>query len=261
MLREPRDAHVLAGRLVLALALLAVWHLTADLAGERHVAKPAAVLHAVLTATVSGTLVPHLLATLRLAAAGFAWGAGAGVAVPLLLLPFRRLNAAVHPYVMGSAGIPKYALLPLLILWLGIDDTPRICLVALLVFYPIYNGVQGGVHHVDQRLVSAVRVFGGTTAATVRLVIWPSVLPFLFAAARVAVPRAVSAAVIAELLVGGTGIGYLIEASRQNLDVPGVFAGVAVACALVTTVTGLMRRLESAAVRSHGASSAVGSIV
>ena len=77
-----------------------------------------------------------------------------------------------------------------------------------------------------------------------REVIWNSLLPFLFAALKIALPRAVSAAIIGEFLVGNEGLGYMIEYSRQNLDTTGVFAGVLVATALVLVINALLLQID-----------------
>jgi ABC-type nitrate/sulfonate/bicarbonate transport system permease component len=140
--------------------------------------------------------------------------------------------------------VPKYALVPLFILWFGIDDAPKLWLVGLLVFYPIFIAVFAGIRNVDRRLISMARVLGASEAAIAREVIWNSLLPFLFAALQIALPRAVSAAIIGEFLVGNEGLGYMIEYSRQNLDTTGVFAGVLVATALVLVINAVLLRID-----------------
>src|SRR5262249_41180031 len=163
----------------------------------------------------SGTLLRDTYVTLRLSAIGFALGCGLGIALPFLLRRLPRLTAAVEPYIMASVGIPKYALVPLFILWFGIDDAPKLWLVGLLV---VFLAVLAGIRSVARGLIDMARVAGAGEAAIAREVIWNSLLPFFFAALKIALPRAVSAAIIGEFLVGNEGLGYLIEHSRQNLD-------------------------------------------
>jgi NitT/TauT family transport system permease protein len=141
---------------------------------------------------------------------------------------------------MASVGIPKYALVPLFILWFGIDDAPKLWLVGLLVFYVVFIAVFAGIRSVDRGLIDMARVAGAGEAAIAREVIWNSLLPFFFASLKIALPRAVSAAIIGEFLVGNEGLGYLIEHSRQNLDTVGVFAGIVVATALVLAINALL---------------------
>jgi NitT/TauT family transport system permease protein len=145
---------------------------------------------------------------------------------------------------MASVGVPKYALVPLFILWFGIDEAPKLWLVGLLVFYPVFIGVFAGIRNVDRRLVDMARIVGASETMIAREVIWNSLLPFFFSALKIALPRAVSAAIIGEFLVGNEGLGFLIENSRQNFDTTGVFTGVVVATALVLVINAALVRVD-----------------
>ena len=144
------------------------------MAGPLYVADPLKVLQRIVADTQSGKLVRHVYVTLRLSAIGFAIGCGFGIALPFLLRRMPRLTAAIEPYIMASVGIPKYALVPLFILWFGIDDAPKLVLVALLVFYPVFIAVFAGIRNVDRRLIDMARVAGASETAISREVIWNS---------------------------------------------------------------------------------------
>jgi NitT/TauT family transport system permease protein len=231
---------VTVGRIGLALLLLALWKLGADFAGPVYVADPVKVFQRLATDLLSGALPHHIYVTLRLSAMGFAIGCLFGIALPFVLRRMPRLTAAVEPYIMASVGVPKYALVPLFILWFGIDDAPKLWLVGLLVFYPVFIAVFAGIRNVDRRLINMARVVGASETMISREVIWNSLLPFFFAALKIALPRAVSAAIIGEFLVGNAGLGYLIEYSRQNFDTTGVFVGIFVATALVLVINAIL---------------------
>jgi NitT/TauT family transport system permease protein len=235
---------VTGGRIALAVLLLLAWKAGAELAGQIYIADPLKVLERIVDDTWSGTLLRHVAVTLRLSAIGFALGCAAGVALPFLLRRLPRLTAAVEPYIMASVGIPKYALVPLFILYFGIDDAPKLWLVGLLVFYPVFIAVFAGIRSVDRGLINMARIVGASETLVAREVIWSSLLPFFFAALKIAVPRAVSAAIIGEFLVGNAGLGYLIENSRQNFDTIGVFEGIAVATALVLAINALLVAID-----------------
>jgi NitT/TauT family transport system permease protein len=239
-----RQHAVTAGRIGLALLLLAAWKVGADVAGSAYAADPIKVAQRIVEDTASGALVWHIYVTLRLAAIGFAIGCFFGVALPFLLRRMPRLTNAVEPYIMASVGVPKYALVPLFILWFGIDDAPKLWLVGLLVFYPVFIAVFAGIRNVDRRLINMARVAGASEAAISREVVWNSLLPFFFASLKIALPRAVSAAIIGEFLVGDAGLGFLIESSRQSVDTTGVFAGVVVATALVLVINAVLVRID-----------------
>jgi NitT/TauT family transport system permease protein len=239
-----RQYAVTLGRIGLVLALLAAWKFGADAAGPLYAADPVKVAQRIIEDTASGALVRHIYVTLRLATIGFAIGCFFGVALPFVLRRLPRLTSAVEPYIMASVGIPKYALVPLFILWFGIDDAPKLWLVGLLVFYPVFIAVFAGIRNVDRRLINMARVAGASEAVISREVVWNSLLPFFFASLKIALPRAVSAAIIGEFLVGNEGLGYLIEYSRQNFDTTGVFAGVVVATVLVLVINAVLVRID-----------------
>jgi NitT/TauT family transport system permease protein len=235
---------VTGGRIGLAALLLLGWKLGADMAGPLYVADPLKVFERIVADTLSGALIRDTYATLRLAAIGFAIGCFFGVALPFVLRRMPRLTNAVEPYIMASVGVPKYALVPLFILWFGIDDAPKLWLVGLLVFYPVFIAVFAGIRNVDRRLIDMARVVGASEARISREVIWNSLLPFFFAALKIALPRAVSAAIIGEFLVGNEGLGYMIEYARQNFDTTGVFAGIVVATALVLVINAVLVAID-----------------
>ena len=239
-----RQYAVTLGRIVLALLLLGAWKVGADRAGPLYVADPIKVAERIYEDVQTGVLLRHMYVTVRLAGLGFAIGCFFGVALPFLLRRLPRLTNAIEPYIMASVGVPKYALVPLFILWFGIDDAPKLWLVGLLVFYPVFIAVFAGIRNVDRRLINMARVVGASEAAISREVVWNSLLPFFFASLRIALPRAISAAIIGEFLVGNEGLGYLIESSRQNFDTTGVFTGVVVSTALVLVINAILVRLD-----------------
>jgi len=235
---------VLIGRIVLIAVLIGLWKLGADVAGPVYFADPWKVLQRIITDTQSGILLHHIYVTMRLSVIGFAIGCFFGVALPFVLRRFPRLTAAIEPYIMASVGIPKYALIPLFILYFGIFDAPKLWLIGLLVFYPVFIGVFAGIRNVDRRLMNMARVVGAGEFVIAREVIWNSLLPFFFAALKISLPRAISAAIIGEFLVGNEGLGFLIENSRQNFDTTGVFVGIVIATALVLLINAALVALD-----------------
>jgi sulfonate transport system permease protein len=239
-----RSYVVTFGRIALALLLLAAWKFGADAAGELYAADPLQVAQRIVADTLSGELIWNTYVTLRLSAIGFALGCAAGVALPFLLRRMPRLTDAVEPYIMASVGVPKYALIPLFILWFGINDAPKLWLVGLLVFYVVFIAVFAGIRGVDRRLVDMARVLGASEVMISREVVWNSLMPFFFAALKIALPRAVSAAIIGEFLVGNEGLGFMIENARNNVDTTGVFAGIVVATTLVLVINGALGLID-----------------
>ena len=227
---------VRAGQVALAVFLIWVWKAGSQSAGEMFVADPFKVWDRLLKIAASGELGHHTYVTLKISTIGFAIGCFFGVVLPFVLRRLPRFTDAIEPFIMASVGVPKYALIPLFILWFGINDAPKLWLIGLLVFYPVFIAIFAGIRGVDGRLINMARVVGASESRISREVIWNALLPFFFSGLKIALPRAVSAAIIGEFLVGNEGIGYYIEHSRQQMDVTGAFTGIIVATALVLIV-------------------------
>src|SRR5262249_6973423 len=176
-------------------------------------------------------------------------GCAAGIGLPFLLRLSPRATEAIEPFIMASQGIPKYALTPWLILWFGIGDAPKEIVVTLFTFYIVFITVSAGIRGVDQRLINIARIIGADERTIARKVIWLSLLPFFFTGLKVALPRAVSAAIVGEFLVATEGVGFSIERARQLSDTTGVFAGITVAVALVLIINAAVNALERRALK------------
>jgi ABC-type nitrate/sulfonate/bicarbonate transport system permease component len=235
---------VYAGRFVLGVLLLAAWQAGAATFGSVFFAYPSDVLRRLVELATSGEMFVDIAATMRVSMLGFVIGCVAGVLLPFLLRRSQRWTDAIEPYVLGSQGIPKYALAPWLILWFGIGDLPKLVIVVAVVFYIPFVNVFAGIRGVDQRLVRMARIVGASEAKISREVYWNSLLPFFFTSLKIAFPRAVSACIVGEFLVSTEGVGHYIEHARELSDTVGVFAGIIVATALVLILNALVEFLE-----------------
>ena len=240
----PRQWIVTAGRIALAVALLAAWEWGARAFGPLFFAPPLATAQRIVEMAGNGKLLTDTIATLRVSVLGFVIGCACGVSLPFLLRLSPRAAEAIEPFIMASMGIPKYALTPWLILWFGVGDAPKAIVVTLFVFYIVFVTVSAGVRSVDRRLIDMARILGASEGTIAREVIWISLLPFFFTGLKVALPRAVSAAIVGEFLVATEGVGFSIERARQLSDTTGVFAGIVVAVALVLAINAVVNVLE-----------------
>jgi ABC-type nitrate/sulfonate/bicarbonate transport system permease component len=245
--REPlisRKTIVVLGRIALAVALLLAWQEGAAVFGSIFFAYPLDVVKRLWEMAASGQMFVDIYATLRVSAIGFVLGCTAGVLLPFALRRSKRWTDAIEPYVLGSQGVPKYALAPWLILWFGIGDAPKLVIVTLMVFYIPFVNVFAGIRGVDQRLVRMARIVGASETKISREVYWNTLLPFFFTALKISLPRAVSACIVGEFLVSTEGVGHYIEHARELSDTVGVFAGIVVATTLVLCINGLVEFLE-----------------
>jgi NitT/TauT family transport system permease protein len=126
-------------------------------------------------------------------------------------------------------------LIPLFILWFGIGLETKVLFAATLVFFPVFMSTFAGARDVDRDLIDVIRVMGASRMATVRKVLVPSALVWVFAGLRMSIPFALIGAVIAEMFTADDGLGYLISISANQYDTAGAFAAI-----FVTTILGLV---------------------
>ena len=234
-----------AGRVLVGLACLALWQAAHLYLGAEWISSPADIAWRVAEIAASGELVRHTAATLSEAALGFVLGGGAGILLPFALRASPRLTAALDPFFTAAMGVPKLALAPLLILWFGIGLVSKVVFVAAVVFFFLFFNVLAGVRSIDPRLASAVRVLGGREWTVTREIAWQTALPYVFSGLKVALPRAISAAVVGEFIAADRGLGYYINNARAMADPVGLFTGVALVTALVLALDAGLERLQA----------------
>lgn len=210
-----------AGQVVLGLLLpLAValgweWAVRSGFAQGRLLPPPSRIAAALTALAASGDLWMHVQATLTRVALGFVFGAGAGIAVGALTgtLPFAR--HVLDPTLQALRAVPSLAWVPLFILWLGILETPKVVLIAVGVFFPVYIGVAGAIASVDRKLVEVGRIFRLSKADLARRILLPAVLPATLVALRTGLGLGFLFVVAAELMGASEGLGYLLVDGQQ----------------------------------------------
>lgn len=175
----------------------------------------------------SGALAEHLLASLRRILAGFALGSGAGIAVGIGTGFFSRFRALGAPLIAATYPIPKIAILPLLILWLGIGEPPKIAVIAIGVFFPLAINTHAGIVACDPALLRAGVSFGATRWDLVRKVLLPAALPTIFAGLRLGAGISLLLVVSAELIAADSGLGFLILNAADLLQTEDLMVGLA----------------------------------
>jgi len=236
---------IVAGRALMALAILALWQVAHHYLGDHYFSAPLAVAQRIGMLAADGSLWYHTWITVYEAVAGFALGGIPAIVLPFLLRLSPRLINALDPFITVAMGIPKLALAPLLILWFGIGLMSKVVFVASLVFFIIFFNTLAGVRSVSPSLVSTARVLGASGWRIAREIIWQTSLPFIFAGMKIALPRALSAAVVAEFIASSAGIGYYINQARATADTVGLFAGVVVITLLVLVLNAMLQRLQA----------------
>jgi NitT/TauT family transport system permease protein len=171
---------------------------------------PSSILLAGWDMLTSGELHENVLASLFRIAVGYAVGAVCGIVFGLLLGFSRWVDAVLTPIVYSIYPIPKIALLPLIILWLGIGETPKFTMIALGVFFPVVINTYSGVKNVDPIWIKAAVTFGSSHLNVIRKVILPGALPMIFAGLKLAAGTSLLLLVSAEMIAAQQGLGSMI---------------------------------------------------
>ena len=200
-----------------AVVLAACWEIAVDsgFASGRLLPPPSRIAATLRTLAVSGHLAVPGRATLARVGLGFAFGAGAGILAGALVATLPRLRWLIDPSLQALRAVPSLAWVPLFILWFGILETPKVLLIAVGVFFPVYVGVAGAIASVDRKLVEVGRVFRLSRTAQVHRILLPAVLPATLVALRTGLGLGFLFVVAAELMGASEGLGYLLVDGQQ----------------------------------------------
>lgn len=192
--------------------LLIIWEIICrlEIVPPLFLPAPTAILSAGWDMLASGELYKDLLASMYRIGIGYSLGAILGIVVGLILGFSKWTDAVVSPIVYSIYPIPKIALLPLIILWLGIGEMPKVAIIALGVFFPVVINTFSGVKNVDPILIKAAVTFGSNHLGVIRKVILPGSLPMIFAGLKLAAGTSLLLLVSAEMIAAQQGIGSMV---------------------------------------------------
>jgi ABC-type nitrate/sulfonate/bicarbonate transport system permease component len=169
---------------------------------------------AIVHGLAGGELAAALAGTLYRVAAGFVVGGGAAVALGLLLSTSRLARRTLEPTIELLRPLPIPALIPPLVLFLGLDDPMKITVVAFTVFFPVFVNTLHGALSIEPTFRAVAATFGMPWFATMRGVLLPATVPYIFAGLRISIGLAFVSAVAAEMVAGDAGIGYYITSMQ-----------------------------------------------
>ncbi len=193
----------------------------------------------------SGDLLANLGLTLYRALAGFSIAAAGGIALGVLMVRNRMVNWFFDPVISVGFPIPKIAFLPIITLWLGFYDVSKISMVVFDAIFPVVTATIAGTQGVERELLWSARNLGATRNEMLREVVLPAALPQILTGLQVALPIALIVCIIAEMKMGGIGLGGAMITASRFADSPGVFAGIveiAVAGWVLVKLMALARR-------------------
>lgn len=216
-----------ASGLLLLLGLLALWQVSALWwVSSANWPPVSAILQALVAGLRSGELAQVFGSSLWRMVAGYGAGAAVGVALGLLMAGQRWVGAALEPLVELLRPIPMPAIVPPLILLLGIDHTMKVFAVAFATFFPVLVNTVGGVRSVDRTLLNVARTLRSGRTHTVLRVVLPAAMPYIFAGLRTSLALALIVTVVAEMIAGSEGIGYHVLTMQYAMRAPDMYAAI-----------------------------------
>lgn len=197
----------------------------------------------------TGELAGSLSLSLRRIVLGWLAGSGAGFAVGLAIGLSAVADALLDPLIALTYPIPKIAILPLLVLWLGIGEPSKVAVIAIGVFFPVAVNTAAGVRGVDPALVRAARSLGARPWQVVTKVSIVGALPTVFAGLRLGAGMALLLVVSAEMIAASAGLGFLVLQGGELMLVTRLMAGILVLSALGIASNWALRAVEQRIVR------------
>ncbi|MBB3212478.1 sulfonate transport system permease protein [Herbaspirillum sp. Sphag1AN] len=237
----------------LPVALIVIWEIAARVGwlSSRILPEPLAILSAAWNLAVTGELWTHLWVSTWRAASGFAVGGGLGLLLGLLTGSFRKAELLLDTSLQMIRNIPALALIPLVILWFGIDETAKLFLVSVGVFFPIYLNTFHGIRSVDRGLIEMAKSYGLSGWPLYRDVILPGALPSILVGVRFALGLVWVLLIVAETISAQAGIGYMTMNAREFLQTDVVLVGILLYALLGKLADVLARWLERFWLRWH----------
>ncbi len=193
---------------------------------------PESVAQTFVRLTESGDLIHHIGASAARALAGFALASAVGLGLGLILSQSRRSYECADTLINAFRITPPLALIPLLILWLGIEEAPKVAVVFLSGFFPIYLNTFSAFASVDKKFLEVAADLEMTPRETFRFVLWPAALPGILTGIRIGFGYCWRALVGAELIAASSGLGFMISEAGEMMKTDVVFVGIIVIAVL-----------------------------
>jgi ABC-type nitrate/sulfonate/bicarbonate transport system permease component len=206
-----------------------------------------AVAERIYADAISGALWRNLSVTMVRAMAGFFIAAAGGIALGAAMARNTVMRWFFDPIISVGFPMPKIAFLPIIILWLGVYDVSKICIVVFDAIFPVVTATLAGIASVDKELIWSGRNMGASERELMWQITLPAALPQILTGLQVALPIALIVAIIAEMAMGGYGLGGAMMSASRFADSRGVFAGIVeiaiVGYALMKAMAVIRRRL------------------
>jgi ABC-type nitrate/sulfonate/bicarbonate transport system permease component len=236
------------------MAVIGLWEYASDhrLANPALLPPPSAVASALVALIADGDIWQQLLHTAALFAGSYLIACTLGIAIGVWMGCSEFANGLLEPLVESLRPIPKSALVPALFLFLGIGPLTMVTVVVFAAVFPVLINVYQGVRGMDPVLGETARTFGCSRWRTIRSVVLPATLPAIFTGMKVALSLGIVLAVLAEMLAGQSGLGFIILDTQRAFQTDQMYAWVVVLAAFGAACSLLFDRIERLAIPWHG---------
>lgn len=238
----------------LVAGVLLVW----QIAAERRIIDPvfippvSDIAHAWVRALADGTLADAVISTLRRFVIGYTLAGLLGTTLGVLLGSSRTFYALLEPPIELLRPLPSPAIVPVFILFLGIEDRMKIAVVVFAASFPIIVNTVHGVRSVDRILIDTARTFGYRRLAVIRRITLPAALPAIVTGMRISLAVALIVTVVAEMLAGDSGLGFYVLDTERAFAIPDMYAGIFTLAALGYSLNWAFITAERFALRWYG---------
>jgi NitT/TauT family transport system permease protein len=205
---------------------------------------PSKIFIALYKGVKSGVILTHFKYTFLEIMLGFVIGSVIGIILGALIAQFRILENTLYPYLIAFQAVPKIAIAPLLILWLGFGISSKVALSVMVAFFPVLVNTIAGLDSVERNRIDLMRSLSATRWQIFRMVKLPTALPYIFAGLEIGLMFSVLATIVGEFVGSQNGLGNLILQMNFSLDVPGVFSILIVLALLGLTLNILIRAVS-----------------
>lgn len=213
------------------------------------ISSPSRIVNALIQGFQSGDLMDNTRVTFQEIAIGFPAGAICGIALGFWFGRSRNLAEIFEPIIIALNGIPRTALAPLFIVWLGIGLWSKVGVVFLLTFFLNFFNTYAGMRQMDQEYVDLARLMGAGRWKLTFRVILPAIAPYMFTGIRTSIPFSVIGAIVGEFVAATEGLGFFIRTSAGLFRTADVFVGIIVLMFMVIIMDKIAEMIERKALR------------
>lgn len=245
MAAAPRNLNAAIGAFSV-LVFLALWEIAVALGwiAPLFVSSPSRILIAGYGMVRDGSIFPDLAVSAEEFVLGFGLAAIIGIPLGILMGWYTRLNAVLDPFVNALYATPRIALMPLIIIWFGIDLPAKLAIIFLSSVFPILVNTITGVRTMERDFVKVARSFGATDRQLFATVALPSSVPNLLTGLRLGLGHALIGIVVGEMYGSSAGIGFMMQTAGATFQTDKVMVGIVIIAAAGMGMTQLLRSVE-----------------